>query len=252
MLRIIAIGLSTGLFLSFCGNPNKPDKEITVFCAASLTNVIQEIKSDWEKEHDQKIVLNFASSGTLARQIEYGAKADIFLSANREWLEYIQKVNGIKSNSKPIAKNRLVVITGTNSGADSASFQQMLQSISTANQKIAIGDPGHVPLGKYTKNALEKLRIYQSLSSVFILAKDARNTLRLVELGEADYGIVYGTDAISSSNVKIIAEVPEENYDPISYEAILINQDKSSAGLFFENLASAESCKAWAKHGFIF
>ena len=251
-LRTIIV-LFLSLLLITCSNRDKTKKnEITVFCASSLTKPVEEIKSRWEKDHDQRIVLNFASTGTLSRQIEYGAEADIFLSANHEWMDYVQEIIQISSEPITLAINRLVVIAPTVSSLDSMNFQQLLETMTHSKHKIAIGDPGHVPVGKYTKSALDNLNVYKDMGSKFILAKDARNALRLVELGEAQYGFVYFTDAISSTLVRTVAQVPDTTYDEIAYEALLLSSNKTNARLFFDYLTSQESRKIWDQHGFIF
>ncbi len=234
-----------------CSSSRKTEEQITVYCAASLTNVINEIKSAWESEHHQNVVLNLASSGTLARQIEYGAEADIFLSANDEWMEYVVNISSPQDHPKTIAKNKLVVVVPVKSDVDSMNYESFIDFLIDHKAKISIGDPGHVPLGKYTKEALDEQKIYDDLIPQFILAKDARNALRFVELEEASIGFVYLTDALSSSKVKVIAEVPASTYDEISYKAILLNSQNSSASSFFQYLTSENSRKIWLKHGFI-
>lgn len=246
------LGLIASIMVTSCSNNKNSDNQISVFCAASLTNVIEEIKSEWEKTHDQKVILNVASSGTLARQIEYGAEADIFLSANSEWMSFVQGLLKINDQPKTVAKNRLVVVSPAGSRMDSVEFQYLFKAIVGSTQKIAIGDPGHVPLGKYTKMTLEHFSVFKELNTRFILTKDARNCLRLVELGEVEYGFVYVTDALSSSKVKIVAEVPESSHSKITYEAILLNREKVSSRLFFDFLKSEYSRKVWKEYGFIY
>ena len=239
-------------FCFACGNEKKTGNQINVFCAASLSNVLVDIKSEWEKTHGEKIVLNLASSGTLARQIEYGAEADIFLSANHQWMEYVQETTKKSSNAITIARNRMVIVTGIENEFDSTDFESVIQLMLQLNDKIAAGDPGHVPLGRYTKSALEKNGLYENLSDRIILAKDARSTLRLVELGEASFGFVYMTDATASEKVKVIAIVPNKLHEEIRYEATLINDQSVEANSFLQFLTSPEASPFWIRHGFIF
>jgi len=239
------------VILASCNNSGKSEERISVYCAASLSNVINDLKSGWEDEQHQNVVLNLASSGTLARQIEYGAEADIFLSANDEWMEYVVNISRAQDHPKTIAKNKLVVIAPVKSDVDSMNYESFMDFLMSHKAKISIGDPGHVPLGKYTKESLDAHSIFDELISQFILAKDARNALRFVELEEASIGFVYLTDALSSSKVKIIAVVPADAYDEISYEAILLNDQNDSALSFFQYLTSENSRKIWLKYGFI-
>ena len=236
--------------LSFCGTRKAKDDTITVFCAASLTPVLEQIKTDWEKEHPEKVVINSASSGTLARQIEYGAQADIFLSANHEWMAYVLNATANSNTSQSFARNKLALIAGQDANIDSADFQSSVKILREGSGKVALGDPGHVPLGKYTKQTLEFYGIFESLQSRAILTKDARSTLRLVELGEADLGLVYITDALSSDQVKIVAVAPETSHEQIAYEAVLINDSNPSAKQFLHFLTSEKAALTWTRNGF--
>jgi molybdate transport system substrate-binding protein len=243
-------GVLTLVILTSC-NIKKSEEQINVFCAASLTQVINDIKTNWGKGHQQNIVVNFASSGTLARQIEYGAEADIYLSANQGWMKYVVDIKKPHNPPRTIAKNKLVVIAPLESKIDSMNYQSILALLKSGNSKISIGDPGHVPLGRYTKSALETAGIYDGLISRIILAKDARNAMRLVELEEASWGIVYFTDAISSSSVKMIAEIPSDNHDEIIYEAVLFDSQNEDANSFYQFLISEHVRKIWLQYGFI-
>jgi molybdate transport system substrate-binding protein len=247
--RVCTIYLLVCLATS-CENQKKSGDEVTVFCAASLTPVLQQIKTDWEKEHPEKIIINSASSGTLARQIEYGARADIFLSANHDWMAYVLNATDNSNTSKTIAKNSLALIVNQDTNIDSADFQSSIEILLDVSEKITLGDPGHVPLGKYTKQALDFYGIYESIQTRVIRAKDARSTLRLVELGEAVFGLVYLTDAIASDQVKIIAIAPDACHEQIAYEAVLINESSPAAQQFLLYLSSEQAKGTWISNGF--
>lgn len=225
--------------------------QIVVYCAASLTNVMEQIKADWTQGSQTEILINSASSGTLARQIEYGAEADIFISANHQWMQHLMEVKNIPSSPKVIARNRLVVIANIQSEFDSLDFEQLIKWLRTYQGKISIGDPGHVPLGKYTKETLEKYDVYDHLTNQLIQTKDARSALRLVEIGEAAVGFVYQTDADSSEKVRVIGVVPSESHSKITYEAILIDQENKQADRFLLYLSSGSTDKTWMQHGFM-
>lgn len=249
IFRVLTLYLLAILFGS-CENQKKSSDEITVFCAASLTPVLEQIRTDWEKEHPEKIIINSASSGTLARQIEYGAQADIFLSANHDWMTYVLNATANSFTPETIAKNRLALISGQDRNIDSTEFQSSIELLLDGSEKIALGDPGHVPLGKYTKQALDFCGIYNSIQSRAILAKDARSTLRLVELGEAVFGLVYLTDAMASDQVKIIAIAPETSHEQIIYEAVLIHESSHAAQRFLLYLSSDQAKDTWIRNGF--
>ena len=237
------------LFLVSCGHQKESINHITVFCASSLSPVIEQIKSEWEKNHDERLIINAASSGTLARQIENGASADIYLSANKEWMNRIVESLKIKSLSKSIASNRLCAAAYLDSKLDSMDINDFSGSLDKLKGMISIADPAHVPVGKYTKQALEYYHIYDTLSPKFILTKDARSALRLVELGEVDIGFVYLSDALTSTKVKIIALIPPEGHERIVYQSILLEDNKSNRE-FLNFITSQHSLTIWEKYGF--
>ena len=233
-----------------CQNQTKSSNKISAFCAASLATVLEQIKTDWEREHTDRVIINSASSGTLARQIEYGAQADIFLSANHDWMAYALDATANFNKPQIIARNTLVLISGAEAGIDSIDFQSSIKMLHEDSGKIALGDPGHVPLGKYTRQTLEFYGIFDSIQNRVILAKDARSTLRLVELGEAAFGLVYLTDAIPSDKVKIIAIAPGTSHDQIEYEGVLINESNQAAKQFLAYLSSGRANAIWVRNGF--
>ncbi len=218
---------------------------------------MEQIKTKWEKDHKVKIIINSASSGILARQIENGAQADIFLSANLEWMEYLYKThykenlpNTQDHNHIDLASNKIVIVAPIDAQIDSMGFQELLPVILNQHGKISIGDPGHVPLGKYTKESMDYYRVYDQLSSEFIRTKDARSALRLVEMGEATVGLVYLSDAHMSTKVQIVALIPEESHRPINYQALIINGDKIKTKEFFKFISSSKTLDIWTKMGF--
>ena len=236
--------------LGSCQSKKVAENRVMIFCASSLTPVVEEIKQQWEEKYSAQVIINSASSGTLARQIENGAHADLFLSASPEWMEYIMQSMKLKSRPKTIASNKLVVIAPIDTKLDSMDFNAFLKVMRTQQSKIALADPGHVPLGKYTKESMDFYHIYDQLSSRFILTKDARSTLRLVELGEAALGFVYYSDAITSDKVIVVSEVAEESHIPIHYQSIVINNGNPAVAAFYKLLFTQESLAIWKSHGF--
>lgn len=247
MIRNILL-LILSIFVLSCNTTNK-EPRLIIFCAASLSPIVEQIKLHWEKDHAEKIIINSASSGVLARQIENGAQADVYLSANREWMNYLTASLKLKNHPKSIVTNRLVIISSLSSSYEATDMKGILDLLNKLNCKIAVGDPGHVPLGKYSKQCLDQLKVYEDLSSKLILTKDARSSLRLVELGEAELGFVYRSDAFTSTRVKIIAEIPEEFHSKIEYQGILLNESTSSQE-FLNFLTSGENSDIWKSNGF--
>jgi len=240
------------LVMVSCMPKNESENQITVFCASSLFPIVEAIKIQWENNHKERIIVNSASSGTLARQLENGAPADIYLSANQEWMNYLLESPTLKKHPISIASNRLVVAAPVNSTLDSMDINRFLDTLGKLHTNIAIGDPGHVPLGKYTKQFMVHFMIYEALSSKLIITKDARSALRLVELGEAEVGFVYQSDAITSGKVKIVALVPDEIHEKIVYQGLLLDDSNPSSKTFMEYLTSTEVSDIWKINGFMF
>ena len=234
-----------------CRGKKTHENEIVVFCAASLSPVMEKIKVKWEEDHQEKIIINAASSGILARQIENGAQADISLSANLDWMDYLIKTTSIKNVPKSVASNRLAIVIPFDAELDSIGFKKLILVLLNQKGKISMGDPGHVPLGKYTKESMDFYNMYNELSFGLIKTKDARNTLMLVELGEAAFGFVYLSDALTSKKIRIVAVIPKESHQAIDYQAIHINDENPGTKAFFEYISSLETKGIWAGMGFM-
>jgi molybdate transport system substrate-binding protein len=238
--RLLIFLLSFLLFLNIqCSNSESENrKSPVIFCAASLTGYIDEFK-DTLKSNKLTPVLNIASSGTLARQLTQGVKADIFLSANYRWGSYVDSL-GLVDSIIPFAKNRLVCIApfGKEYEAD-LNYSEM--------NRIAIGNPAHVPAGEYTKELLLNMGQYNALKEKFIFTKDVKSALRLVEMKECDAGFVYKSDALSSNKVQIISNPPDSLYSEVVVYLIKL---KSGDQTIFNELLSLESRRILKKHGF--
>ena len=238
-----------------CKSDKKTEKknkhEITIFAAASLNEVLLEIVNAYKSSTDVKVRINLASSGTLARQIDQGNIADVFLSASKEWTDYLRTKNHIyENNIKNFGQNELVVITYQNCTINNITIDSTLNFINISNdQKISMGDPLHVPAGKYAKQALQYFGWYNHLEKRILPAKDVRTALMVVEMGETGIGIVYKTDAIMSKKVRIIGTFPENSHDPIKYYAALIRKN-SDAKEFYNFLSSEKGKEIFKKYGF--
>jgi molybdate transport system substrate-binding protein len=255
MKKVLYILICIGLFFSSCYNQAKDEnKSITIFCAASLTDVISEIVSDFEEKEQIEVKLNLASSGTLARQIEHGATPGIFISANKNWVDYLNQLNlTIPETEKSIASNSMVLIAPLESKLDSFAFFLGINLPEIFEGRISIGDPQYVPAGAYTLQILNSLRCRDSLESRFLPAKDVRSALMVVELGEAEAGIVYKTDALRSTKIKIITEFPDSLHKPINYYMVMIkNQKNETSTNLYNYIVSQEMAIVWEKYGFKF
>lgn len=230
--------------LAGCGSsPKKGANEITVFAAASFTDVITEIAQRFEQEQKVKVRLNLAASGTLARQIESGAEADVYISANKSWMDYLEEKNYSKE-SGVLARNELVLIIPKSEVQEDLKPEVLLMY---PKNRIAIGDPGYVPAGKYAMQVLKAFEVESE--EHLLLCRDVRSALMMVELGEVDCGIVYKTDALQSTKVDIIYTFPEEMHDPVAYYQVLVSSG-ALAKEFYDYLYSSESKQVLTDYSF--
>ena len=256
--KYIIIFITTVICLSIvsCSNSNqsKTDsktKSIMVFSAASLTDVLNEIVDSFEVKYAVKVKTNMASSGTLARQIEQGGQPDIYISASKKWANYVDSLGYIQQGFKStIAKNHLVLIAPHSSIIQASSIDSTLDFISLVGKnRLSIGDPAHVPAGRYAKQSLEYYGWYSKLDDKILPAKDVRSALMVVEMEEAPMGIVYKTDALKSNKVKILNTFPENSHKPIMYVSGVINNNQIAKD-FYKYLLADETKVIWEKYGF--
>jgi molybdate transport system substrate-binding protein len=222
---------------------------LTVSAAASLTDAMQEIETGFQHDHPGiEVQNNFGSSGTLARQIEDGAPVDVFISATSKPMDDLQSrgliVNGTRQN---VLRNSLVLIAPQ--GSKLGGFQQLSNS---SVRSIAVGDPANVPAGQYGEQVLIAMHLLESVRSKLVLAKDVRQVLGYVETGNADAGIVYATDVLSASGVRIVAIAPESTHESIVYPvaAIASGHHQDAAREFVKYLNSAPARAIFQKRGF--
>ena len=230
---------------------NKTDDTITIFAAASMTEVVTELAQQFEATNHMKPKLSFASSAVLARQIGAGAPADIFITADPLWTEYLDKKKYLEPGTViEFAHNALVLIAPADKsfsfvpaqGADlAAAFQG----------RIAIGEPESVPAGKYAKEALTWMKAWDVLKDRLAPAADVRAALRLVATGETQAGIVYKTDAIAEPKVKLVAEFPAASHTTIVYNAGLCKGAKAPANKFLALMQDTAGKDTLKKHGFL-
>ncbi len=250
-MRIILIIICTSFIVS-CINENKKNtSSLTIFAAAGTRLATVALCDSFCKGKEITIEKNFASSGTLARQIYNGAKADIFISANKDWIDYLIDNDIVDKNSiEHVASNSLVIITHNKSGLTSTDLDNLLLKNVPTEQLIAIGDPSYVPVGKYTKKALESLGCYSQLKNNLILSKDVSSVLKYVELGECDWGVVYYTEALLSDHVKIIKELPDSLHKPIRFYMGNLNASYKLANDFSKATIGSLGKTVFKNYGF--
>lgn len=217
--------------------------------AASMTDVFNEMITDFSANHPTaEFQPNFASSGSLAKQIEQGAPADIFLSANPKWMKYlVEKELVAASTDRILAFNQLVFV-----GAQKSTELSLEGLIGL--DLIALGTPQSVPAGQYAKQAMEHAGIYAPLEEAkkLVMAKDVRQALIYADRGEVDGAFVYKTDALLAKNAQILFVVPEDHYDRVSYPIALTNEGAKNdmAKAFYAYINSPEAKAILAQYGF--
>lgn len=233
--------------------PAAAPREIVLFAAASLTDAVGEIAQAYQNRPRRPLKISFASSSTLARQIENGAAADIFLSADEKWMAYLaeRKLVVADSWSRPIG-NRLVLVAP----GDRAVSVRLVKGVDLltplGDGRLATGDPAHVPAGRYAQQALEYLGAWPAVERRLARAENVRAALALVERGEAPLGIVYATDARVAKSARVVAEFPAESHEPIRYSfAILTGHDDPEVREAFAFLTSSAALELFRKQGFV-
>lgn len=223
--------------------------ELRISAAASLTDALRVVAANYHQQHpDSTALLNFAPSGTLARQIVAGAPADIYISANPKWMDYLAQQNMVAAESRqPLVQNRLVFVGRPVNGV--ASIEEL-----TALARIALASPKSAPAGKYAEQALTSAGIYGQLigQQQLVFAKDVRQALLYAERGEVDGAFVYKTDALLAQQAKILFAVAQQLYPPVVYPAAMTRSGSGSVAVqkFFAYLQSDEAGQVFRKFGF--
>ncbi len=248
MLRrcFLALALAAGLATA------AQAADTQVFAAASLKNALDNIIKQYTAETGKTVAASYAASSALARQIEQGAPADIFMSADLDWMDYLQQRNFIKPETRTsLLGNRLVLIAPADSAAQVDIAKDFPLAKLLGDGRLAMGDPAAVPAGKYGKAALEKLGVWPSVEAKVAPAENVRAALALVARGEAPFGIVYQTDAAAEKGVKIVGTFPEETHPPIVYPvALAASSTSADAPAFLAYIRSAKARPLFAEQGF--
>jgi molybdate transport system substrate-binding protein len=225
----------------------------TVFAAASLTDAMRDISAKWVEAGHKPLTMSFGSSSTLARQIEQGAPANVFASADEKWMDYLaQKHLIVADTRKDLLGNDLVLVVAASKPMHVTIEKGFdLPALLGANGRLATGDPAHVPAGIYAEQALRKLGLWDGVSSRLARTDDVRAALLLVERGEAPAGIVYATDAAVSKAVMIAGTFPANSHDPVSYPfAVTKSGDTPEARALLSFLAGPQARAVFMQRGF--
>lgn len=226
---------------------------LTVMAAASLTDAMRDISAEWSQAGHPPLRLSFGASSTLARQIEQGAPANLFASADEKWMDYLARHNLILPETRAsFLGNELVLVVPVNQPrrvSIDAGFD--LLGLLGPGGRLAVGDPAHVPVGIYAEQALRKLGLWERIEPRLARTEDVRGALRFVERGEAPAGIVYATDAVISKGVMVAGTFPPGSHDPVSYPfAVIKAGDNPEVRHLLTFLASPSAREIFIRRGF--
>jgi molybdate transport system substrate-binding protein len=248
----LAIATAVAVTLAGFGPAHAQDKSITVFAAASLKNAVDDIDALFTKSANVKVVASYAATSALAKQIEAGAPADVFASADLDWMDYAANKKLIKPDTRTnLLGNRLVVIAPKDSKIGPVTIGQGFDITALVGDgRIAVADVRAVPAGKYAKAALEKLGGWAKAEPKLAMVENVRAALVLVGRGEAPLGIVYETDAKVDPNVKIVGAFPAGSHPPIIYPVAATLDAKPEATPYLAFLRSNDAKSVFEKYGF--
>jgi molybdate transport system substrate-binding protein len=246
-----------GLFATLAGAPPTAAAQdsLTVFAAASLKNALDDANAAFSKSTGIKVVASYAASSALVKQIEQGAPADVFISADLRWMDYAAEHRLIKPDSRAnLLGNRLVLIAPKDSKLDHVAIGKGFDIAKLAGDgRIAVADVKAVPAGTYAKAALEQLGTWKAAEGKLAMAENVRATLAFVARGETAIGIVYETDAKIEPKVKIVGVFPDESYPPVTYPVAATAATSNAAVARYLNFLRSSAAKAiFEKYGFSF
>ena len=249
--RVFVAGLAAAS-LAFAAPAAAQSGNVLVFAAASLKEALDGVAAKWQKETGRKAVISYAASSALARQIEQGAPAQIFISADLDWMDYLANRNLIKAETRSnLLGNRIVLIAPKTLTATVRIEPGFPLASLLGDGRLAMADVRAVPAGKYGKAALETLGVWTDVANRVVQAENVRVALILVARGEAPLGIVYRTDAAADPSVKIIGTFPEESHPPILYPvALTAGATHPDAARFLAYIKSAAARPLFAASGF--
>jgi molybdate transport system substrate-binding protein len=245
--------LGLAVALAFVPDLAQAQGNVVIFAAASLKNALDDIVATWSKDTGKPAPrISYAASSALAKQIEQGAPADIFISADLDWMDYVQDRNLIKSEIRfNLLGNRIVIIASRDSRTTALAIRGEDLANALSGGRLSIANVDSVPAGKYGKAALQRLGAWNAVKDSIAQAENVRAALLLVGRGEAPLGIVYRTDTAAEPNVKIVATFPEDSHPPIVYPVALTREStKADARAFLDFLRSGKARTSFEKQGF--
>jgi molybdate transport system substrate-binding protein len=240
------------LFWLLATSSQAAERVVTVFAASSLTDVLNEVGKAYTDETHVAVRFSYAASSALARQIESGAPADVFVAADQEWMNYLAERKLIQPASRTdIVTNALVLVAPVDSKLQLkiAPKFPLAQALGEKG-RIATGDPATVPAGRYARFALTSLGVWDSVANRMVPAENVRSALNFVALGEVPLGIVYATDARGNAKVRVVDTFPATSHEPIRYPAAVTARGGTEAGNFVQFLRGARARAIFIRYGF--
>lgn len=248
-MKMIVIGISVLLLAA-----GLPAQEIvTVFAAGSTTSAMDEILTLYQRQGRGPVRASYASSGALARQLESGAPAGIYISANPAWMDHLEKRGHIAEGSRENLLSNSLVLIAPDHRRQRYTLRQGMPLVRWLNGgRLSMGDPAHVPAGAYAQQALQHFGAWDSVQAQTARAENVRAAVVLVARGEAPLGVVFATDAAIERQVRVVATFPSESHDPIVYPAAIIKEhDSAAVRSFFAFLQSADAQRVFESYGFV-
>lgn len=255
MFRMLSRLAATAAFLLLAAAPQPAaaqDRGVVVFAAASLQTALNAVGAEWRKETGKQVTFSYAASSALARQIEQGAPADLFASADLEWMNWMQQRNLIKADTRAtLLANSLVLIAAPDVQSSLTIGPNFPLAAAIGDSRLATGDPRAVPVGRYAQAALTHLGVWSDVQPRIAGADNVRAALALVARGEARYGIVYATDAKTEPRVKVVGTFPAGSHPPVEYPfALTASSRHADAAAFLAYLRSPAATRIFEAEGF--
>ena len=227
--------------------------DVTVFAAASLKTALDAIAADWQKQTGTTVTISYDSSAKLAKQIQAGAPADLFISASVQWMDTLAQAKLINPDSRKTLLGNTLILVAADKSAPKVDLTKGFDLAGLLGDgKLAMGMVDSVPAGQYGKQALTSLGIWDAVAPKVAQSENVRAALALVDSGEAAFGIVYGSDAVADAKVAVIATFPDDSHQPILYPAAVIaSSTKPEAQAFLDDLSSDAAGAIFAAQGFI-
>jgi molybdate transport system substrate-binding protein len=251
-VRFVVVVRMLAIVLLLPGIASAQAQDLMVFAAASLKEALDEVGQEFQRANGRKVVIVYAASPALARQIENGAPADIFVSADLDWMDYLAKRQLINITTRTnLLRNRLVLIAPSDSRLTVEIASGFPLAKLLGDGRLAVADPDSVPAGRYARAALEKLGVWGSVENRLARGDNVRAALNFVARGETPLGIVYQTDAYAERRVKVVAQFPADTHPPIVYPIALVAAGRNASAPVFLDFVKSKAVRAiFEKHGF--